>query len=218
MSAARYPSPPAGPETAAPDTIRSIVGDVVAAAVDAAGASGVIVLRDWTPEGELTYEWLVHALGEARVWRGASLASNVHAGNRDDAQLLGAWAHSRDHGSLIADPSSKTALLLGGPLPRADIFPLGDLYASQVGVLAGGWNVPEELRGTLDRAGGVEALDAALRRLIEGRAGGRVAFAGFDDETAEAVMRLYWRGRSHRLRRWLVPKLSARTLGVDLFD
>jgi hypothetical protein len=199
------------------DAIRSIIGDVVVAAVDAAQAGGVIVLRDWTPEGELAYEWLVAALGEARVWRGASLASNVHVPDREDAQILAAWRFSREHGALIADPSSKTALLLGGSLPPADLFPLGDLYASQVAVLAGGWSVPDRLRPIIEQIGAA-ALDESLMRLVEAREAPDLAFAGIDRTVADELTTLYERGRSGRLRRWLVPKLTARTLGIDLFD
>jgi hypothetical protein len=200
--------------------IRSIVGDVIGEAVRVSGAAGVAVLDDWTPEGELAYEWLVAALGETRVWRGASLASNVQGGTPDraGAQMLGVWRFARDRHGLIAHPSSKTALLLGGPLPYADLFPLGDLYASQVARLAGGWSVPDELAGVVSGAGGLDLLDAALARLIEAREPAATALAGLTGDSAAEVMRLYERGRYHRLRPRLVPKLSARTLGVDLFD
>jgi hypothetical protein len=200
--------------------IRSTVSAVIVEAVRSAGASGVVVLDDWTPEGELTYEWLVAALDETRVWRGASLASNVHGVELDraDAQALAISRFVRLQGGLIAHPSSKTVLLLGGPLPRADLFPLGDLYASQVAQLAGGWSMPEELAGIVTRAGGMNALDAALARLVDGREAAPTALAGLAGDVADEVMRLYGRGRYHRRRPWLVPKLGARTLGVDLFD
>ncbi|MGH7465225.1 MAG: hypothetical protein ACREK1_08620, partial [Longimicrobiales bacterium] len=198
--------------------IRSIVSDVIAEAVHSAGAGGVVVLDDWTPEGELSYEWLVGALGEARVWRGASLASNVHGVEPGDTQLLGALRFARDRAGLIAHPATKTALLLGGALPRADVFPLGDLYASQVTQLAGGWTVPDALATMLRRMGGVEVLDAALARLVDRREPAPTALAGLDADDAGEVIRLYERGRWHRLRPRLVPRLSARTLGVDLFD
>src|SRR5690606_37456589 len=153
----------------AKDRIRSVVCDVIAEALGEAGAAGLVVLDDWTPEGELIYEWLVGAIGEARVWRGASVASNLHGAVPADAQLLGALRAARERAGLIAHPASKTTLLLGGPLPRADLFPFGDLYASQVVELAGGWSMPDELEPVIRRAGGIEAVDAALCRLIEGR-------------------------------------------------
>lgn len=197
--------------------IRSVVGGVIAEAMRLAGAGGVAVLDDWTPEGELAYEWLVESLGEARVWRGAALASNVHGEDRADTQMLAAWHFATDRAGLIAHPATKTALLLGGPLPRADLFPLGDLYASQVVQLAGGWSVPDELEPVLHRIGGVDVLDAALARLIDGRESPSAALAALGP-SADEILGLYERGRYYRLRPGLVPKLGARTIGVDLFD
>lgn len=197
--------------------IRSVVGGVIAEALRMAGAGGVVVLDDWTPEGELAYEWLVETLGEARVWRGAALASNVHGKDRADTQMLAAWHFATDRAGLIAHPATKTALLLGGPLPRADLFPLGDLYASQVAQLAGGWSVPGELEPVLRRIGGVDVLDGALVRLIDGRETRSAALAALG-QAADEILRLYERGRFYRLRPGLVPKLGARTIGVDLFD
>jgi hypothetical protein len=196
--------------------IRAVVGDVIRAAVSAAGADGVVALEDWTPEGELVYEWLVSALGETRVWRGSALASNVHGVDAEEAQLLGTWRFARQGTVLLAHPACRTALLLGGQLPRADLFPLGDLSAVQVQTLAGGWSVPADLAGIVERVG-VARLDEALARLLDGRepAHGALAALGAD---AGAVGALYERGRYYRLRPRLVPKLSARTLGVDLFD
>ena len=200
--------------------IRTIIGDVIAEAVRAAGASGVILLDDETPEGGLAHEWLVEALGPERVWRGAAVASNVQGtgADRRDAQLLGAWQLARERSGLIADPSSRTALLLGGALPRADLFPLGDLYASQIERLAGGSTLAHEIATLARRAGGLEALDAALARLVDARLPADTALHALDDEVAHELLRLYERGRYYRLRPRLVPKLSARTLGVDLFD
>ena len=198
--------------------VRSIVGDVVAEAVRAAGADGVVVLDDWTPEGELSYEWLVAAIGEARIWRGATVASNVQEVTGADAQVLGAWRFAREQRGLIAHPCSKTALLLGGRPPQADLFPLGDLYASQVARLAGGWSAPEDLRGLAARAGGIDVLDAALARLIDAREPAASALDSLAGDIAGEVLELYQQGRYYRLRPRLVPKLGARTLGVDLFD
>lgn len=199
------------------DAIRTVVSGVVVEAVRSARAGGVVILEDRTPEGELVCEWLIDALGESRVWRAAALASNVHGLNADDAQMLGAWQCARDRSGLIAHPASKTALLLGGPLPRADVFPLGDLYASQLSRLAGGWSVPDSLGAVLERVGGVDVLDAALARFVDMREPAEEALAGLGSDAA-GVVALYENGRYSRLRPRLVPKLTARTFGVDLFD
>ena len=199
--------------------VQSIVADVVHEAVRASGAAGVVILDDWTPEGELAYEWLVPVLGEEAVWRGASVASNLHDTGVDlvDAQLLGAWHAAREKDMLIVHPATKTALLLAGPLPRADLLPLGDLYASQLVQLAGGWSVPQALEEVVATAG-IDAVDRALMRLVDDRMPANAAFEGLDSHIADAVVRLYTQGRYFRLRPRLVPKLGARTLGVDLFD
>jgi hypothetical protein len=160
----------------------------------------------------------VSAVGEARIWRGATVASNVQGVTGADAQVLGVWRFVHEHSGLIAHPCSKTALLLGSRPPQADLFPLGDLYASQVARLAGGWSVPEDLRGLVARAGGIDVLDAALARLVDGREPAAAALDSLDGDIAGEVLRLYERGRYYRLRPRLVPKLGARTLGVDLFD
>jgi hypothetical protein len=193
-----------------------VVSGVVARAVTDAGAGGVVVLDDWTPEGELTYEWLVSGLGEDRVWRGASLASNVH-GADPDARLIAAWRGARERSALLAHPASKTTLLLNGPLPRADLFPLGDVYASQVVELAKAWTVPPDLAGLIGSAG-LAAVDAALQRLVDGRETPASACRDLPMEAAQELIHAYEGGRWYRLRRGLVPKLCQRTLGIDLFD
>jgi hypothetical protein len=198
--------------------IRTVVCGVIAAAVREADSGGVVVMEDWTPEGELVHEWLAGALGAMRVWRVAALASNVHGVDVADQRLLAAFRAARERSALLAHPASKTMLLLGGPPPRADVFPLGDLYASQVARLANDWSVPEAIEPLARRTGGIDVLDAALMRLIEGREPLAAALSGLDPDTGHEVARLYERGRYYRLRPRLVPKLGARTIGVDLFD
>lgn len=214
------PSQSLRPEIRRAAAIQSVVCDVVLEAVRSSEAGGIVVLDDWTAEGELAYEWLVSALGEGRIWRGAALASNVQGTHvdRSDAQMLGAWRHAREHSALLAHPASKTALLLGGAMPRVDVFPLGDLYASQVAELAGGCGIPADVEALARRAGGMDRLDAALARLVDARMPAADAFGALDPELAREVLGLYARGRFSRLRPRLVPKLSARTLGIDLFD
>jgi hypothetical protein len=189
--------------------VARVVTGVVSAAVIESAARGVTVLDDWTPEGELLYEWLVRELGEGRVWRAASLASNVHGS--EYAGML----RSADS-VLTAHPVNKTALLLGGRVPHADLLPLGDLWASQVERLTGRWSASPEVEAAAAAAGGVEELDAALRRMVDER--GEIADLGFSRAAAEQLAKMYERGRFFRLRPRLVPKLTARTLGIDLFD
>ena len=196
--------------------VERVVRGVVAAAVRESGAKGVVILDDWTAEGELLCEWLVRELGEARVWRVASLASNVqNVAAGADAQAVAA---ARAAGSLLAHPANRTGLLLGGALPRADLLPFGDVTATQMEMLAGGWTVPAEVEQVAMAAGGMRVLDAALTRWVDERRPPEEALAELDAGVARRVRELYERGRYWRVRPRLVPKLSARTIGVDLFD
>jgi hypothetical protein len=197
---------------AAGQRLGRIIGGVCAAAVSAAGASGIVVLEDWTPEGELAYEWLVAALGESRVWRGAALTGNVEAG------AVGRPGNGELDGALVAHPANRTALLLGGRLPAADLLPLGDVTASQVEALAGSWSGPHDVEALAGEMGGAAVLDAALYRLVDERQSPDEALLDVPREAAARLLHCYGRGRWFRLRPGLTPKLSVRTLGIDLFD
>jgi hypothetical protein len=173
--------------------IGRIVGGVLRQVAADAGAPGIVVLEDWTPEGELTYEWAVRALGEHSVWRAA-------------AGAIG----------LAALPASKTVLLLA-PTQNAPLLPLGDLYASQVEELTGRWSAPPNIEALAERAGGIHALDAALQRWLEERQALADALRPLGEELAEAVGLQLRRARSARWHTGIVPKLGTCTLGIDLY-
>ena len=201
------------------DRVERVVRRVIAAAVRDARAGGIVVLDDWTAEGELLYEWLERELDEDRVWRVASLASNVQevpAG--PDARLVAASRAVHERAALLAHPANRTALLLGGALPRADLFPFGDVPATQMQVLTGTWTAPTDVVQVAEAAGGIAALDAALGRWLDARENRASAFAALDAPVAQRVAEMYERGRYSRLRPRVVPKLGARTIGIDLFD
>jgi hypothetical protein len=120
-------------------------------------------------------------------------------------------------GLLAAHPVNKTTLLLGGAPPPEPLLPLGDLYASRVAALAGGWSGPPALRRLAERAGGIAALDTALAGLLEERREAEDALAALPPEAAAEVRARLAAGRFHLRRLGLVPKLGARTPGVDLF-
>jgi hypothetical protein len=193
--------------------VAAVVGAVAAAALRERGAGRVALLDDGGPEAALAARILEGALGDgavARVRGGGAEPSPRHAEERrrHEARLL--------DGALVAHPASKTALLLGGELPPEPLLPLGDLWASEVAALQGAWSAPEALRALAEACGGVEALDAALARRIDGRDP-----AGLDalpEPAAAEVRRRLAAGAASR--RWprLVPKLGARTLGADLFE
>jgi hypothetical protein len=118
--------------------------------------------------------------------------------------------------ALAAHPANKTALLLGGALPPEPLLPLGDLWATDVAALAGGWSAPPAVMALVEEADGIDVLDGVLRRLIDGR--DPVALDALREDVAERVRAALAGGSVSR--RWprIVPKLSVRTLCADLFE
>src|SRR5690606_11356108 len=155
---------PVAPPDGAAARVASVVGEVVRETVRAAGATGVVLLDDGSPEAGLCAAWCAAALGET--------AGRPFTGSRyelEEAHRFLARLEAASRNALVANPINKTALLLGGAVPPEPLLPLGDLYASQVQALAGGWSGPEEVRRLADEAGGVDALDQALVALLEER-------------------------------------------------
>lgn len=115
---------------------------------------------------------------------------------------------------LSVNAANKTELLLGVP-DAAALIPLGDLYASEVAAYAGSYELGPAGRSLADAAGGVERLDEALRRLLDER---RAPHAAFQHIPAlrEPVLRRLQATRFQRARLGIVPKLGARTIGIDL--
>ena len=115
---------------------------------------------------------------------------------------------------LSVNAASKTELLLGVAEPAA-LLPLGDLYASEVAAYAGGYELGPVGRSLAEAAGGIEPLDAALHRLLDER---RAPHAAFQQIPAlrEPVLRRLQETRFLRTRLGIVPKLGARTIGIDL--
>src|SRR5690606_757501 len=126
-------------------------------------------------EGLLAGGWLRNALGDGRVFSAAVEAR-----------------------SLRAHPANKTALLLGDH-PDADLLPLGDLWASEVAVLAGDWSAPDPVRALVESTGDVAVLDEALRRWTEGREPLARALAELDMAVAERIAQAL---EQQRWRRW----------------
>lgn len=208
------------------DRLARIVAGVVRQAVEDAGAAGVVLLEAGTPEGMLAAEWAARSLGAARVWRADAPPDEAHDRHgglatppslpRAEAERAAGRVLAARLGALLAHPSNKTALLLSRSAPPESLLPLGDLYASQVAALAGGWSLPDEVRDLAERLGGIEVLDAALMKLFEHRAPAAALEPLGAGEGAELVARLD-AARFARARVGLVPKLGRRTLGVDLF-
>ncbi len=206
--------------------ISDAIGAVARQALIDRGAERVALLDDGSPEAALAARFLAAALGRDAVVRVSVEARQVEPllhlllrsgvteerlhdeGRRIKARVL--------EGALTAHPANKTELLLGAALPPEPLLPLGDLYASEVAALCGGWSASAGVRALAEAAGGVEALDAALRRWLDGRDP-----AGLDALPADApeqVKRRFRAGRAARLAPRIVPKLGTRTLGVDLLE
>lgn len=203
--------------------IASTVAAVVRQALLDAGVGRVALLDDGSPEAGFAARILHSALGGEAVVRVTTEGADAkmpfpEAGGPPDtlqAEIRRFRARLLPD-ALVAAADNKTALLLDGPLPPEPLLPLGDLYASEVAALAGDWSASAEVRGLAEACGGIAALDAALRARIDGRAPD--ALRALPPGMAEAVERALHRGRSSRLFPRIVPKIGARTLGVDLFE
>ena len=117
--------------------------------------------------------------------------------------------------TLVVNPANKTQLLLGR-FQQADVFPFGDLYASELDELAAVCELTGEVEDLAEKAGGVQALDMVLRRLLDERRDPDDAFADAP-HLRDPVMDRLQRTRFHRMQIGIVPKIGPRTLGIDLF-
>jgi hypothetical protein len=119
-----------------------------------------------------------------------------------------------DGDGLTVSAASKTELLLAGPAAPANLYPLGDLYSSELA----SWGVAElddRVRDLAQEAGGLEHLDRVLRKLLDERRPADAAFADLP-HIRDAVLTRLQNTRFHRANLGLVPKVGARTIGIDL--
>ena len=117
---------------------------------------------------------------------------------------------------LRVNAASKTALLLGD-VPDADVLPFGDLYHTELVALIGAHQPGVIVMELAALCGGAETLDETLRRFYDQRSGWDAAAALIPPNARPAVKARLDAARFQRLRVGLVPKLGARTLGIDLF-
>ena len=204
--------------------ITEIVGAVARQALRDRGRTHVALLDDGGPEADLAARILAQALGAEGLIRvtvsDGEVESVLHLSPQAEPDTL---RHEIRRlrarltpGALAAHPANKTALLLDANPPPEPLLPLGDLWASEVTELAGGWSAPDAVTRIAEQAGGIHALDDALRAYVDGRDP-----AGLDAlpaDAADAVRRALAAGRAARMHPVLVPKVGTRTLGVDLFD
>jgi hypothetical protein len=204
--------------------IAEVVGAVARQALADRGLTRIALLADGGPEAALAARMLAAALGESvvlRVTADAADAGPLPAGAAD----LPGWRVAQEvrrfrarliEGALAAHPANKTALLLGGELPPEPLLPLGDLWATDVLALAGGWSAPPEVAALAAAAGGIQALDDALRRRFDGR--DPSALAALPPAAADEARRRLAAGWASRRNPRTVPKLGGRTLCIDLME
>ena len=143
-------------------------------------------------------------------------------GDGSAASLLSAWCR-RGLGSdvvglegLVLHPASKTELLLG-LAPPADILPFGDLYHSELCELAPDAKLPDSIAAIVAESGGAAGVDEALALFYDRRLPWTRAVAHLGPAQAKHLEQALEAARFRRSRVAIVPKLGARTLGVDLY-
>lgn len=210
------------------DLRRARIGEIVSAVAEQllrdCGRSRIALLDDGSPEVELA-AGLLAPLGAHALLRVTAderrVESVLHSAGVGD----GDPRHRREAHRLLlrivedavpASAGNKTALLLGGDLPPEHFLPLGDLYASEIGELCGGWSAPAPVQDLARAAGGVQRLDGWLRARVDGR--GRSEDERLPEELRVRLEEALARGAPARIHPRIVPKIGTRTLGVDLFE
>jgi hypothetical protein len=175
------------------ERIGRVVVAVIRQAVADARAEALLLPPANRCESRLAREWCEAAVGEGRVVTdGGGSVLTVHAATR-------------------------TTLLLT-PVFGAALLPLGDLYGSEVLELGGDWKPPEPVRELADAAGGADALDQALSRWADERRSPDDAFRGLPPTLAGELRAVLAANRFARRHGGLVPKLTGRTVGIDLWE
>lgn len=175
------------------ERIARVVCGVIRQAAADAGAVGVLLSADDAHESGLAREWCEAALGADRV-------------------------HGSGSGRLLrVNAATKTSLLLS-PVEPVALLPLGDLYGSELLELGADWNPPPLVSELAAMAGGSDLLDRALRQWTEGRRTVEAACRGLPPEVRERLLGALAANRFARRQVGLVPKLTSRTLGIDLWE
>jgi hypothetical protein len=135
-----------------------------------------------------------------------------------ESELIERWCgtrFSREAASLTVSSASKTVLLLAGLEQPVDLLPLGDLFATEVQRFCRA-RPSGSVAEIANAAGGLEIVDDCLRKLLDERRDPDAAFAAVP-HLREPVLRRLQQTRFRRARAGIIPKLGARTIGIDLF-
>ncbi len=195
--------------------MREVLGGVLRESLRVSGRTGIVILDDGTPEARLLGQWCEQELGSDRTWR--VTANDAAEPEAEESMRFRARVLARERNALTAHCANKTALLLGREFPVEPLLPLGDLYATQIAVLAGDWSGPADMRQLVELAGGIEATDHALGSWFERWQPADSAVADLPAASRGPFLEAVRRGRFWRERAGLVPKLTTRTIGIDLF-
>lgn len=210
------------------DRITRVVVAVVAEAIREADAHGVVLASSPRPETVLLERWFAAAaipvkIPDAEVVRAVADSLEASLGGdafeavvraSEEARRAAARVIANRDGLIPVSAANKTELIWADRLPPEPLLPLGDLYASQIHTLAGACTTPPQL-GDIepDR---LRAVDKAIAQVVEGGVRPDVAFAQLPSELRDAAFSAMhhsaWKGTLPPV----VPKLSRRTLGVDL--
>lgn len=200
--------------------IAARVAAVVRAEVRRLGLEGVVLASPPGPAGELLARWLAPAGRVAAPDAGAvaDVAGALAAAGAPGRAVEGlAWRAVADalaagERLLPVAATDKTSLLLDpSPLP-ARVVPLGDVWATRVGEIAGGAALPPVLAHASPED--VERVEGALRAYLEEGVGPDAAFAPLGP--LEGPVRRALDAAEARRRGLLVPKLEGWTVGADL--
>ena len=175
------------------ERVVSVIAGVLRNTVDQAGAAGIALLGSDSAEFDFVWACCTTSVGAPRV------------------------AREPKPGFLAARAINKTALLLSRTWPSEPLLPIGDLYATQVQELASSYELPEDARALVAGAGGVQTADRVLQRWLDDRVPAEIALLDLPEVARGPFLEAVRRGRFWRERPGLVPKLSARTIGIDLF-
>lgn len=210
------------------DRITRVVVAVVAEAIREADAHGVVLASSPRPETALLERWFTAAaitvkIPDAEVVRAvadtleASLggdASEAVARSNEEAHRAVARVIANREELIPVSAANKTELIWAERLPPEPLLPLGDLYASQIHALAGACTAPPPLVDIEpDR---LRAVDKAIAQVVEDGVRPDVAFVELPSELRDAAFSAMHRSAWKGILPPVVPKLSRRTLGVDL--
>ena len=163
---------------------------------------------------------------------GKGVSERTLGNSKSRARMLVLYAYGQDRGLLVCGTGNKSELLTGYFTKwgdgAADLLPIGDLYKTQVRQLARHLGVPRILITKPPTAGlrpgqtdegdlGVsyDELDAVLRGIELNHDLATVARKSGVTPAKVARVHALVRGTEHKRRLPLIPKIGARTVGID---